>query len=131
MFVKEVMKKNIVTTSSDRTVYEAARAMTKNDIGSLIVVNDALEGIITERDVLNKVVSGDRDPKQTKVRDVMTSKVISISPDKDMEEACDLMAKHRIKRLPVVFGDEVVGIITSTDVVTILSSAIKEVYSQQ
>jgi CBS domain-containing protein len=48
-----------------------------------------------------------------------------------MEEACDLMAKHKIKRLPVVFGDEVIGIITSTDVVAILSSAIKEVYSQQ
>ena len=61
----------------------------------------------------------------------MTSKVITIAPDKDMEEACDLMARYRIKRLPVVFGDEVVGIITSTDVVEILSSAIKEVYSQQ
>ena len=131
MFVKEVMKKNIVTISSDKTVYEAACVMTKNDIGSLIVVDDTLEGIVTERDVLNKVVSGDRNPKQTKVSDIMTAKVISISPDKDLEEACDLMAKHKIKRLPVAFGDEVVGIITSTDVVTILSSAIKEVYSQQ
>jgi len=131
MFVREVMKKSIVTTSSEKTVYEAARTMTKNDIGSLVVVNDTLEGIVTERDILNKVVSEAREPKKVKVSDIMTRKVIIISPDKDMEEACDLMSKYRIKRLPVVSGDEVVGIITSTDVVTILSSAIKEVYSQQ
>jgi len=131
MFVKEVMKRNIVTTGSDKSVYEAAQTMRSNNIGSLVVVNDTLEGIVTERDVLNKVVAEGRDPKQLKVKDIMTREVITVTPDKDMEEACELMAKHKIKRLPVVFGDEVVGIITSTDIVSILSAAIKEVYSQQ
>ena len=131
MFVKEVMKKNIVTTGSEKTVFEAARVMKSNSIGSLVVVNEMLEGIVTERDILNKVVAEGKDGKTLTVKDIMTPKVITIAPDKDMEEACDLMARHRIKRLPVVFGDEVVGIITSTDVVAILSAAIKEVYSQQ
>ena len=131
MFVKEVMKKNIKTTTSDNTVFEAAQIMKTNNIGSLVVVNDTLEGIITERDILNKVVAENKNPQQVKISDVMSTQVITIAPDRDMEEACDLMATHKIKRLPVVFGDEVVGIITSTDVVAILSSAIKEVYSQQ
>jgi CBS domain-containing protein len=131
MFVKEVMKKDIITTSSEKSVLEAAKVMTANNIGSLVVVNDHLEGIVTERDILNKVVSQGKAPGDVKVADIMSPRVITIAPDRDMEEACDLMARYRIKRLPVVFGDEVVGIITSTDVVAILSSAIKEVYSQQ
>jgi CBS domain-containing protein len=131
MFIKEVMKKDIKTATSDTTVLEAARIMTDNNIGSLVVVDDILEGIITERDVLNKIVAKDKDPKKVNIGEIMTRNVITIGPDKDMEVACDLMAKHRIKRLPVVFGDEVVGIITSTDVVSMLSSVIREVYSQQ
>ena len=131
MFVKEVMKKDIKTVSSKHNVFDAAKIMADNDIGSLVVVDDVLKGIVTERDVLNKIVAKDKNPKDVKVGEIMTRNVISIGPDKDMEVACDLMAKHRIKRLPVVFGDEVVGIITSTDVVAMLSSVIKEVYSQQ
>ena len=131
MFVKEVMKRDVKTTTSDTTVLEAAQKMTKNKIGCLMVVNDTLEGIVTERDILNKIVALGKDSSQVMIRDIMTRKVISISPDKDMEEASDIMSKYRIKRLPVVFGDEVVGIITSTDVVTILSKVIKEIYSQQ
>ena len=125
------MKKDIKTVSSKHNVFDAAKIMADNDIGSLVVVDDVLKGIVTERDVLNKIVAKDKNPKDVKVGEIMTRNVISIGPDKDMEVACDLMAKHRIKRLPVVFGDEVVGIITSTDVVAMLSSVIKEVYSQQ
>lgn len=131
MFVKEVMKKDIKTTSSESTVLDAAKIMADNNIGSLVVVDNLLSGIVTERDILNKVVAKGKDPSQVRVKEIMSKNVISIGPDKDMEVACDLMAKHRIKRLPVVFGDEVVGIITSTDVVAMLSSVIKEVYSQQ
>ena len=131
MFVKEVMKKNIKTTDSSATALEAAKVMTDNNIGCLVVVDNVLEGIITERDMLNKIVAKDRDPKKVTVKEIMSRNVISISPDKDMEVACDLMSKHRIKRLPVVFGNEVIGIITSTDVVAMLSSVIREVYSQQ
>ena len=130
MFVKEVMKKNIKTTSTKSTVSEAAKVMASHNIGCLIVVDETLEGIITERDILNKIVARDKDPKKVRISEIMTPNVITISPDRDMEEACDLMAKHKIKRLPVTLGDEVVGIITSTDVVSILSSVIREVYSQ-
>lgn len=131
MFVKEVMKKDIKTTTSESLVLDAAKLMAERNIGCLIVVDDTLKGIVTERDVLIKLVAKDRDPKEVRIKEIMTKNVITISPDKDIQEACDLMAKHRIKRLPVTFGNEVVGIITSTDVVAILSSAIREVYQQQ
>lgn len=131
MFVKEIMKKDVKIISSNATVHEAAQKMTQNHIGCLIVVNDTLEGIVTERDILNKIVATGRDPKQVKIGEIMTKDVITISPDQDIEVACELMAKHRIKRLPVVLGDEVQGIITSTDVVAILSHVVKEIYSQQ
>jgi CBS domain-containing protein len=131
MFVKEVMKKDVKIISSNATVHEAAQKMTQNHIGCLIVVNETLEGIVTERDILNKIVATGRDPKQVNISEIMTKNVITISPDQDIEVACELMAKHRIKRLPVVLGDEVLGIITSTDVVAILSHVVKEIYSQQ
>jgi CBS domain-containing protein len=131
MFVKDAMVKNIVSIPSTISVFDAAVKMTQNNIGSLIVVDESLEGIVTERDILNKIVSADRNPRQTRVKEIMSANVITISPDADMEEASDLMTKNKIKRLPVVFGDEVVGIITSTDVVAILSRVIKEIYSQQ
>jgi CBS domain-containing protein len=131
MFVKEIMSKNVKIVSSKSSVFEAAKRMADNGIGCLIVVDDVLEGIITERDILNKIVARGKNPEEVNVNDIMTPNVITISPDKDMEEASDIMSKNRIKRLPVVFGDEVVGIITSTDVVAILSKIIKEIYSQQ
>jgi CBS domain-containing protein len=131
MFVKEVMKRHVKSVGSDATVLEAAQKMAQNNIGCLVVVNDTLEGIITERDILNKVVAPGKSPGQVSVGEVMTRHVITISPDKDMEEASDIMARHRIKRLPVVFGNEVLGIVTSTDVVAVLSKMVKEIYSQQ
>lgn len=131
MFVKDVMKRDVKTITSGSTVIDAAKRMAENNIGCLIVVNETLEGIVTERDVLVKIVAKGRDPREVKVREIMTSKVITTSPEKDMEEASNIMTKNKIKRLPVVFGNEVVGILTSTDVVEILSKAIKEVYSAQ
>jgi CBS domain-containing protein len=131
MFVKDVMKKDIKTVTSETTVFDAAKRMAENNIGCLVVVDNALEGIVTERDILVKVVSKGKDPAQVLIREIMTRNVISISPDKVIEEASDLMSTNRIKRLPVVFGDEVVGILTSTDVVEVLSKLIKEIYSQQ
>jgi CBS domain-containing protein len=130
MFVKEVMKREVKTTTSKATVFEASQKMAQNNIGCLMVVDEALEGIVTERDILKKIVALGKDPNQVKIRDVMTRKIVSISPDKDIMEATDIMSRYGIKRLPVVFGDEVVGIVTSTDVVAILSKAIKEIYSQ-
>lgn len=115
MLIKDMMNRNVQTIGPESTVQKAAELMMNNSIGSLIVVKDEkLAGIITERDVMKVIVDG-RDPKETKIRDAMTSNVVFISPDKDVSDAAELMAKHKIKKLPVVEGSRLVGIVTATD----------------
>ena len=95
MFVKEVMKLSVKKITSESTVLDAARKMAQSNIGCLVVFDDRLLGIITERDILNKVVAEGKEPDKVRVRDVMTRNVITITADKDMEEASDLMARYR------------------------------------
>lgn len=131
MFVRDIMKKDIKTISSSATVHEAAQVMKKNNIGCLVVVNSTLEGIVTERDMLFKVTAEAKDPTKITVREIMTPEVITISPDDPLEIAMDVMAKHNIKRLPVVMGNEVVGIITSTDIVAAGGKMLEKSYKTE
>lgn len=118
MLVKDVMNKDVRTIKSSANVQEAVKIMTEHRIGSLVIVeNKHLIGIITERDILTKVVAQAKSPLTTKVKDVMTSNVTFISPDKHIEDAAELMTKHGIKKLPVVFDHKLVGIVTATDLV--------------
>ena len=112
MKIKEMIKGNVIVIEPDLTLKEAAQIMSKNHIGSLAVIkNREIVGIITERDVLRNVTS-----LNSKVSSVMTKKIISIDSDSYIENAAALMAKNKIKRLLVVDGDALVGIITATDI---------------
>jgi len=119
MLVREVMNKNVMTVKPDVTLRKAAEAMSNYHIGSLVVLeNNKLVGILTERNVLVAVADG-KDPELTTVEEVMTKKVITISPDKVIEDAVALMTEHRIKKLPVVDGEKLVGIITASDIIVV------------
>ena len=119
MLVKEAMHRNVKTVRKDSTVQEAAKIMTKNRIGSLVVVSSAgeLEGIATERDIMTNVVAEGLNSGEVTVEDIMTTEVITISPDSSLEEAANLMSKSKIKKLPVVENGEVIGIITASDLI--------------
>jgi CBS domain-containing protein len=118
--VHEVMTSDVVMIDSSETVENAARVMTRFGISSLIVQSEeGILGIITERDVLTRVVASGRDPQHVTVGEVMTSALISVSPDTPLFEAGQIMLKNRIKKLPVVdsIGQErVIGILSLTDV---------------
>lgn len=119
MLVREVMNKNVMTVKPDVTLKKAAEAMSNYHIGSLVVLeNNKLVGIITERNVLVAVADG-KDSELTTVEEVMTKKVITISPDKTIDEAITLMTEHRIKKLPVLDGEKLVGIITASDIIVV------------
>ena len=119
MLVKDIMNSNVKTTGPKTSVKAAAAQMTKFSIGSLIIVKSGrLQGILTERDILSKVVAKAKDAAKTKVEDIMTEDVVVIRPDADIEEASEAMVKHKIKKLPVVFNHNLVGIVTSMDIVT-------------
>jgi len=120
MLVKDAMIKKVIVTKPDATVREAAKIMTKYRIGSLLVVDDEkLVGIVTELDIIWKVVAGDLNPNTTLVKDIMTKKVIAIKSNRTLEDATHVMVEKKIKKLPVLEGKKLVGIITCTDLVSV------------
>jgi len=120
MLVKEAMTKNVIIINPDTTIKDAAKIMSEQRVGSLVVIeNEKLVGIITELDIIWKVVASELDPKTTLVRDIMTKKVVTISADQTLEDATDIMVENKIKKLPVIEGNKIVGIITATDIISI------------
>ncbi|MEM5797843.1 MAG: CBS domain-containing protein [Candidatus Aenigmatarchaeota archaeon] len=116
MQVKDVMNRDVKTIKKGQTIKDAAELMSRFRIGSLIVVDDSrVIGIITERDILN-AISQRRDIYETHVEDIMTKKVIMVDPELDINEAVDIMLEKKIKKLPVLKGNRLVGIITATDI---------------
>ena len=115
--VEDVMVKEVITIDEDFTVKEAAEIMNKFEIGCLIGVKKGKAmGILTERDVLKRVVAEGKDASKTKVRDAMTSPLVIAEPGMDLAEAVKLMFQMKIKKLPVVDGKRLVGLVSLTDI---------------
>lgn len=115
--VEDVMIKNVVTVSAKTTVKEAVEVMNKHEIGCLVVMQrNKLAGIITERDMLKRVLAQFRNPEKTKVSEIMTTPVITTSPTTDLEEAVKLMFERNVKKLPVISKGKLVGLVTLTDI---------------
>lgn len=111
------MTKKIETIQSHETVFEACNKYKKHNVGSLVVVKDEIiVGIITERDVIEKVVLKGKNTKITNVGEIMTPNLKTIPSLSNIEDASNLMKEYKIKKLPVVYNDNLVGIITETDI---------------
>jgi len=112
MRIKEIMKETL-TVSSKITIKDAAKEMADNEIGSLVVVdeNDVI-GILTERDIIRNISN-----LKEKISKIMSEQVVSIDEEENIDNAAELMAKNKIKHLPVTKDEEVVGIITTTDLI--------------
>ncbi|MBS3052502.1 MAG: CBS domain-containing protein [Candidatus Aenigmarchaeota archaeon] len=119
MQVKDVMKTQVVIARPDANIREAAKIMTDLDIGCLVVLDkDKIVGILSETDVLKKIVAQGADPEKTKVEDIMTKDVVTIDMDKNIEDVAEMMVEKKLKRLPVVNDGKLVGIITATDLIS-------------
>jgi len=117
MKVEEIMVKNVITLPRDFSAYDAVKIMNKNRIGCLVVVNnDQIVGILTERDMLERVLEKCKNPKETKVSEIMTEEVMVGKPDMELVEATSLLFEKKVKKLPIVEGDQLVGLITLTDI---------------
>ena len=115
--VRDTMTENPRSIGASASVVEAARLMREAHIGALPITDDEqLVGMITDRDIATRVVAEAADPKTTSVRDVSSQDLISVEPDKDLEEALQLMARHQVRRLPVVEDGRLVGIVAQADV---------------
>lgn len=119
VLVKDVMTKHVKTAPPDSTVKEVVAAMNKFDIGSIVIVQDDRPlGIITERDILRRVIELGLSPEALTARQIMTSPVLTISETASIEEAAELMTKKKVKKLLVLNKQKFVGVVTIIDIVT-------------
>jgi CBS domain-containing protein len=126
---------DVWSVTPDVTVFDALRLMADKGIGALLVMeNEHLEGIISERDYARKVILQGKASKETPVSEIMTRQVYTVHPDQTVEEAMDLMVKRHIRHLPVVEDSQVVGVIsmmdTSRAVIFAQREAIREMESK-
>ena len=119
VLVRDVMSKAVKVVRPDTSMKEVVATMNKFTIGSIVVVQaERPVGIITERDILRRLVEPCLAPETLRAREVMTSPVITISENTSIDEAAKHMTKKKIKRLLVVDNDKLAGILTYTDIVT-------------
>jgi CBS domain-containing protein len=120
MTVKSVIERKgaaVASIDADAPALRAAQAMNERSIGSLVVVDaERVIGIVTERDILRRIVAAERDPARTPVREIMTAPVACCRLETTLEECRTVMTARRIRRLPVVEQGELKGIITSGDI---------------
>lgn len=118
MFVRDVMTKVVIVADPDLTVFEAAKKMAAKKIGGLVVVKSGRPvGLVTERDIIWKVLAKEANPKKVKVRQVMTSPVVTVTPLATLRAAARIMIGHNVRRLVVTRLDHVEGVVTARDVV--------------
>jgi CBS domain-containing protein len=118
ILTRHVMTAGPKTLSPERKVANAAGLMEQYDIGAIPLVDgeDRLVGIVTDRDLVLRVLAKQRDPQDVSLGDIATTNLVTVTPDTNIADARDLMAEHRIRRLPVVKEDRLVGIVSLGDV---------------
>ena len=116
--IRDLMTSNPTTIEPDRTVVDAAKLMRDEDAGLIPVVEgQKLIATITDRDITIRVVAEGKDATATSVRDVASTRIVTVDPDQNLDEALQLMAKNQVRRLPVVEEDgKLVGIVAQADV---------------
>jgi CBS domain-containing protein len=128
--VRDIMTRPVITAYAELDILSAAKKMGSANVGSLIIVSDKKPtGILTERDLVKKVLAQGTDPRSLKVAEIMSSPLVSIEPDASLREAASLMLRSGVKRLPVIIQGKLVGIITDTDLVSGSSLGLNEVLS--
>ncbi len=117
---RDVMSRNPISEDGNQTVLKAAQIMRDKGISSILVrQNNSVVGIVTERDLVIKIVGNGIDPSKVTLSEIMSSPLISVNEDTPLELAAEMMWKNKIRRLPVKNGDKITGILTENDIVRI------------
>ena len=121
--VRHAMTESPQTAKPDMTAADAAGLMRQLDVGVVPVLDDdSLLGLVTDRDLVIRVMGERRDPDQVKLEEIVTKSPVTVTPDTKVAEALELMTEHRVRRLPVMKGSELVGILSMGDVAIASSS---------
>lgn len=120
--VDQWMNRDVKKLTKDRPCVEAAELMRQHNIGCVIIVeHEEPIGIVSERDIIRKIVAARNNPENTSVETIMSHKVLTVDVDSDIKEVSNLMVQHNIKKVPVVENDKIKGILTTTDIVRIMA----------
>ncbi len=127
VLVKDIMSSPVVKVLEDDTVELAASLMASHDLGSIIVVDAVGKpvGIITEHDIVERVAARSLLSNKVKAADVMSSPLVTVSPDVDLNEAAKMMSRHRIRRLIILDDGNMIGLVSSKDIVAITPALIE------
>jgi CBS domain-containing protein len=113
----EKQKREVVTISPDATVYDALQLIANMEIGVLVVVEkEKVVGILSKRNITRKMILKKKKSQKTRVRDIMTSKVIQTTPNQKVDKCLSLMTKNRFRHIPVLKKDRLVGILSIEDI---------------
>lgn len=113
---RDVMTRNVEVIKSDETVLDAAKRLADLNIGSMPICDgERLRGMLTDRDIVTKVVATGRDPATVRAAELETGKPVTIGADDSIEEAMRTMAEHQVRRLPVIDGHALVGMVSQAD----------------
>lgn len=117
MQVKDLMNPSVITIEPGSSAALAARLISRHNVGALPVCGEdrRLRGVVTDRDIVLRCIAAEEDPAQTPVRDIMTRGCAWVEPRSDCRQATQLMAQRQVRRLPVVEGGKVVGIVSLAD----------------
>jgi len=132
MLVRDVMSSPVITVDEEAPANRVAELMEKHGLGCIIVVNKEGKpiGIITERDLVARVLAKNLKPDTVKAKDVMTTPLITIEPDETINEAARKMSRLNIRRLGVVYKGELVGLISSKDILAVMPELIETIYEK-
>lgn len=120
ILVKELMTRKMCTSEKNKSVLSASRKMIKYGVGSILIIEDSKAvGIVTERDIVIKLVGENQIPHKIKIQDIMSSPLVTVTPNTSVREAKDIMQKKYIRRLPVIEKGQLIGIITDTDILKV------------
>ena len=126
MLVEDIMSKDVVTIDYKKTIYDACKLYKEKKVGCLVVMDkDILVGIVTERDIIERGILEDKPPRKTSISEIMSPNLRTIHALTPLEQASQIMKENKIKKLPVILNNKIVGIVTQTD----LSDTI-DVYSE-
>lgn len=114
--IRDVMTPSPTTVKADQPATEAAKLMREADAGMIPVVDDGdIFGTVTDRDIVVRVVAAGKDPQSTPVREIASTDPITVEPDQDLNDALELMARHQVRRLPVVEEGRLIGVVAQAD----------------